>query len=58
MKKLKNILSPFILLLIPVFIAMAVLTNYSKQEIPAERLGASLKFQMPSLKNFAQVVLR
>jgi hypothetical protein len=50
MKKLTDLVSPFIMLLIPVFLIIALLIINQNLEIPAEKLKASASFQIPSFK--------
>lgn len=58
MKKLTNTLSPFIMLLVPLFLLIGVLTMNIDKDIPAEKLRASIKLQVPTLKNFIQASLK
>jgi hypothetical protein len=57
MKKLKNCISPFIILLIPVFILIGLLALNMNNEIPIEKQQASLKFQVPSLEMIVKAIL-
>ncbi len=49
MKKLTNIASPFILMLVPVFMMIGLLIFNRDIEIPAEKAAASISFQLPAL---------
>ncbi len=49
MKKSSNFVSPFILMLVPVFLVLGVLFVVNDSEIPAEKYQASHSFRMPSL---------
>jgi len=51
MKKQINSISPFIMLVLPVFFAIAVYFWNSKAELSTERYKASTGFQLPALKN-------
>ena len=51
MKKLTNFISPFIMLLVPLFLLIGILALSIDNEIPAEKQNASLKLQVPSLKS-------
>ncbi len=50
MKKLNNIVSPFIMLLIPLFLLIGILATTMNKELPADRLSAGLRLQVPSIK--------
>ena len=50
MKKLITIASPFILMLIPVFVMIGLLMLNRDTEIPAEKFKASTSFQVPTFK--------
>jgi len=52
-----NIVSPFIMLLIPLFLLIGVLAMNVNNEMPAEKQRASLKLQVPTLKSFFQAVV-
>jgi len=54
MKKLINITSPFILMLVPVFLIIGLLMLNRNTEIPAEKFKASTSFQVPTLKMTVQ----
>ena len=58
MKKLTNSVSPFIMLLVPVFILMAVVATNVNNEIPADKQQSSVKLQVPTLKNLIQAVIK
>jgi len=49
MKKIFQTVSPFSLLLIPVFLFSIFTALKTNVEIPAEKYEASVSFQMPSL---------
>jgi hypothetical protein len=57
MKKLKNYISPFIMLLIPVFILIGILAINMNNEISNEKQHAFLKFQAPSLEMIVKAVI-
>jgi hypothetical protein len=50
MKKLLNSVSPFIMLLIPLFFGIAIMFWNSNTEISSEKFRASYSFQVPTLK--------
>ncbi|HEY0666816.1 MAG TPA: hypothetical protein VGD22_01490 [Sphingobacteriaceae bacterium] len=50
MKKLIKNASPFILMLVPVFLIIGLLILNRNTEIPAEKFKASTTFQVPTLK--------
>ncbi|WP_155975673.1 hypothetical protein [Daejeonella oryzae] len=50
MKKLTNSVSPFIMLLVPIFLMIGVLVLNLEKEIPAEKHQASISLQVPSFK--------
>ena len=54
MKKLTSTLSPFIMLLVPLFLLIGLLAMNIDKDIPAEKLQASIKLQVPTFKNFLQ----
>ena len=58
MKKLTNIVSPFIMLLVPLFLLIGVLAMNIDKEIPAHKERASVNLQMPTLKSFVQAALK
>ncbi|MDP3469248.1 MAG: hypothetical protein Q8S11_12990 [Daejeonella sp.] len=58
MKKLTNCVSPFIMLLVPLFLLIGLLVTNLNNEIPLEKQSAGLKFQVPSLKNLVSTVLK
>jgi hypothetical protein len=58
MKKLTNSVSPFIMLLVPVFLLIGVLAMHVNNEIPVQKQRASLNLQVPTLKNFIQAAIK
>lgn len=58
MKKLTNIVSPFIMLLVPLFLLIGVLTMHLDNKIPAEKEIASVKLQVPTAKNIIQAAVK
>lgn len=58
MKKFTNTLSPFIMLLVPLFLLIGLLALNVNNEIPADKLKASLKLQMPTLKSLIQASIK
>jgi hypothetical protein len=54
MKKLTNSVSPFIMLLVPMFLIVGLLLINLEKEIPAEKYKASLKLQVPSFTELVQ----
>ncbi|WP_423147567.1 hypothetical protein [Rubrolithibacter danxiaensis] len=50
MKKQLNSVSPFIILLIPIFLGMALIFVNSDNTIPKEKYNASTSFRLPTLK--------
>ncbi len=58
MKKLTNCVSPFIMLLFPLFLLVGFLAMNVNKEIPAERQKASISFQVPSLKGLIQAAVK
>lgn len=58
MKKLTNCVSPFIMLLVPLFLLIGLLVTNLNNEIPVEKQNAVLKLQVPSLKSLASAVLK
>ena len=58
MKKFSNTLSPFIMLLVPLFLLIGLLALNVNNEIPAEKLKASIKLQMPTLKSLIQASIK
>ncbi|MES2872989.1 MAG: hypothetical protein V4708_04650 [Bacteroidota bacterium] len=58
MKKLTNIVSPFIMLLVPLFLLLGVLALNIDKEMTADKDRASVKYQVPTLKSFIQTVLK
>lgn len=58
MKKFTNTLSPFIMLLVPLFLLIGLLALNVNNEIPADKLKASIKLQMPTLKSLIQASIK
>ena len=58
MKKLTGTLSPFIMLLVPLFLLIGLLALNVNNEIPADKLKASIKLQMPTLKSLIQASIK
>ncbi len=58
MKKLTNIASPFLMLLVPLFLLLGVLAMNINNEIPAGRQKASLGLQVPTLKSIIQAAVK
>lgn len=58
MKKLTNCISPFIMLLVPLFLLIGLLVSNLNNEIPVEKQRAGLKLQVPSLKSLVSTVLK
>ena len=58
MKKFSNTLSPFIMLLVPLFLLIGLLALNVNNEIPADKLKASIKLQMPTLKSLIQASIK
>ena len=54
MKKLTNSVSPFLLLLLPLFLIVGLLLINLEKEIPAEKYNASLNLQVPSFEALIQ----
>ncbi len=52
MKKLTNIASPFIMLLVPLFLLIGVLAMNVNNDMPIEKQKASVGLQVPTLKSF------
>lgn len=57
MKKLTNSVSPFIMLLIPLFLLVGLLAINANSEIPAEKQKASIHLQIPSVKALVKAVI-
>ena len=58
MKKFNNTLSPFIMLLVPLFLLIGLLALSVNNEIPANKLKASIKLQVPTLKSLIQAAVK
>lgn len=56
MKKFTNLTSPFIMMLIPVFLVIGLLIINRNIEIPDDKMEASISFQVPSFKVMVQSV--
>ncbi|MDB5013608.1 MAG: hypothetical protein JWQ25_1810 [Daejeonella sp.] len=56
MKKLSNNASPFLMLLIPLFIVVGLLILNINNEIPAENYHAGLSLQVPAFKELIQSI--
>ncbi|HYK76605.1 MAG TPA: hypothetical protein VEV16_06495 [Daejeonella sp.] len=54
MKKLNTSVSPFIMLLLPIFLIIGLLVVNINTEIPAEKFNTSLNLQVPSFKAMVQ----
>lgn len=58
MKSFKNCVSPFIMLLIPVFLLIGIFAFNFNNEISTEKQHAFLKFQVPSLEMIVKAVIK
>ncbi len=58
MKKLSSIVSPFIMLLVPLFLLIGVLAMHVNNEIPAEKQRASVKLQVPTFKTLIEAAIK
>jgi hypothetical protein len=58
MKKLTNCISPFIMLLIPLFLLIGILAFSVHNEKPVEKQNAGLKLQVPSVKTLIQAAIK
>lgn len=58
MKKLNNCVSPFLMLLVPLFLLVALLAMNANNEIPAGKQRASIHFQVPSLIGLIQATIK
>lgn len=58
MKKLTNSVSPFIMLLVPLFLLVGLLAINVDNEIPAEKDRASIKLQAPTFKSFIRAAVK
>lgn len=56
MKTFTNIASPFILMLVPVFLIIGLLMLNRDTEIPAEKFKASTSFQIPAFRMTVQSI--
>ncbi|MGB4773586.1 MAG: hypothetical protein WBP45_00300 [Daejeonella sp.] len=54
MKKLTNSVSPFIMLLIPLFLIIGICIFNIDNQIPAEKYEASINLQVPTFKVMIQ----
>ncbi|WP_187774897.1 hypothetical protein [Pedobacter sp. BS3] len=50
MKKLFSSVSPFLLVLLPVFVCIGILAFAGHDAVSPERLNASLNFELPAVK--------
>jgi hypothetical protein len=57
-KKTTNMLSPFIMLLLPLFLLLGVLATDLTKTMPVEKQRANIQLQVPTLKSFFQAVLK
>jgi hypothetical protein len=57
MKRNLTAASPFLMLLIPVFLCIALLLINSNTEIPSQHSVASSAFQLPALKLVVKAIL-
>ena len=57
MKKLFSSVSPFLLVLLPVFVCIGVLAFASHDTVSPERISASLNFELPAVKGLFVKVL-
>jgi hypothetical protein len=57
MKKLTKPVSPFIMLLIPVFLLVALLAMNSNSDSSAEKQKMSIKLQVPTVKSIVKAVI-
>jgi hypothetical protein len=58
MKKFTNTLSPFVMLLVPLFLLLGVLAMNSTNKVPAGKQKASVKLEIPALKDFIQAAVK
>lgn len=58
MKKIKNFASPFIMLLIPLFILIGLLAMNVRNEDSSEKQNVELRLQAPTLKNIFKAVFK
>lgn len=58
MKKINNFASPFIMLLIPLFLLIGMLSMNVRDEVTSEKQNAELKLQAPTLKNIFKAVFK
>ncbi len=58
MKKFNNTLSPFIMLLVPLFLLLGLLALNVNNEIPADKLKANTNLQVPTIKSLIQASLK
>lgn len=56
MKNFANNASPFLLMLVPVFLIIGLLMLNRDTEIPAEKYKASTSFQMPAFRMTLQSI--
>ncbi|SKB67822.1 hypothetical protein [Daejeonella lutea] len=58
MKKLTNITSPFIMLLVPLFLLIGILALNVNNEIPVAKQQASIGLQVPTIKTLIQAAVK
>ncbi|WP_395804606.1 hypothetical protein [Daejeonella sp.] len=58
MKKFRNCTSPFIMLLIPVFLLLGLFAFNYNNEVSIEKHHTILKLQVPSLKMIVKSVIK
>jgi uncharacterized membrane protein len=58
MKKFRTCISPFIMLLIPVFVLIGLVAFNFNNEISTEKQHAFLKFKVPSLEMIVKSVIK
>ena len=58
MKKLSNTASPFLMLLVPLFLLAGILTIHLSDETPAQKQKAATGIQIPNLKPLVGAVIR
>ncbi len=57
MKKLSTSASPFLLLLVPLFLIMGLWFTNMHNEIPAEKYQACIELQVPSFKVLIESII-
>jgi hypothetical protein len=58
MKKLKNCISPFIMLLVPVFLLIGLLAFNLNNDISTEKQQAILKLKIPSIDMIVKSIIK